>query len=135
MISSTGLTVAGGVLRLSQATNTTNLGDKLGRVEFHSSDSSTNAAKVYGSVNVVADANFDGVTTRGVYMAFHVGTLATPDVEYMRLSSTGLAVTGDVSATTLRINTAPSTSTATASTHKVAVNLNGTTYYLLATNA
>lgn len=35
---------------------------------------------------------------------------------------------------TLRINTAPAVAAAVASTHTVAVNLNGTTYYLLASN-
>lgn len=45
----------------------------------------------------------------------------------------GLAVAGLTTTDTLRINTAPTVSVATASTHKVAVNLNGSTYYLLAT--
>lgn len=34
----------------------------------------------------------------------------------------------------LKINTAPTVAAAVASTHKVAVDLNGTTYYLLASN-
>ncbi len=45
------------------------------------------------------------------------------------INVSGLAQCGS-----LRINTAPSTATAVASTHKVAVNINGTTYYLLMTN-
>ena len=45
----------------------------------------------------------------------------------------GLSVTGLTTTDTLRINTAPSSSVGTASTHKVAVNLNGSTYYLLCT--
>lgn len=35
---------------------------------------------------------------------------------------------------TFRLNVAPTASAATASTHKVAVNVNGSTYYLLLTN-
>jgi len=49
------------------------------------------------------------------------------------ISATGLAVTGLTTTDALRINTAPFASVATPSTHKVAVNLNGATYYLLAT--
>jgi hypothetical protein len=45
-----------------------------------------------------------------------------------------LDVHGLVQCDTLRVNTAPSVAVAVASTHKVAVNLNGTTYYLLASN-
>lgn len=43
-------------------------------------------------------------------------------------------VAGSFTCGSIRINTAPSTATAVASTHKVAVNINGTTYYLLMTN-
>jgi hypothetical protein len=45
----------------------------------------------------------------------------------------GLAVVGLTTTDTFRLNTAPTVSVATASTHKVAVNLNGSVYYLLCT--
>lgn len=43
-------------------------------------------------------------------------------------------VNGLLECDTLRVNTAPAVAAAVASTHKVAVNLNGATYYLLASN-
>lgn len=48
-------------------------------------------------------------------------------------NGTGLDVTGEVRGDSLRIDAAPSVSAAT-TTHKLAVNLNGTTYYLLLSN-
>lgn len=74
-------------------------------------------------------AGFTASTATGTTLDHNVN-----GVNITRVSSAGLDVTGLTTTTTLRINTAPDASAATASTHKVAVNLNGTTYYLLATN-
>jgi hypothetical protein len=88
--------------------------------------------EVAGSISATGKI-YVGATS--VYIDYSSGNLAfgQGSADKMLLSTTGLSVTGEVQATTLRINTAPSASAATPSTHKVAVNLNGTTYYLLAT--
>ena len=48
--------------------------------------------------------------------------------------SGALNVNALVECDSLQVNTAPSASVATASTHKVAVNFNGSTYYILLSN-
>ena len=50
------------------------------------------------------------------------------------VSVTSLTSSGEVKCGSLRIESTPSASVATPSTHKIAVNLNGTTYYLLLSN-
>jgi hypothetical protein len=66
-----------------------------------------------------------------------VPTRADADARYAELSGatfTGAVdVTGEVRADSLRIDASPSASSDTVS-HKLAVNLNGTTYYLLLSN-
>ena len=48
--------------------------------------------------------------------------------------SGALNVNAQLECDSLKVNTAPSASVATASTHKVAVDFNGTTYYILLSN-
>ena len=48
--------------------------------------------------------------------------------------SGALNVNAQLECDSLKVNTAPSASVATASTHKVAVDFNGTTYYVLLSN-
>lgn len=85
--------------------------------------------------------SFSGDTNSGLYSAAAdtvVMALGGADVVTFATATTtfggAITVSGLVQCGSLRINTAPTTATAVASTHKVAVNINGTIYYLLMTN-
>ena len=58
-----------------------------------------------------------------------LGTLAFQDAHAAKITG------GSVVADTLGINATPTASASTASSHKVPIVLNGTTYYILLTNA
>jgi hypothetical protein len=83
--------------------------------------------------------SFSGYTDSGLYTNAGAVHVATGGVSRCSFSASGVAASVDMSTTglltcgTLRINTAPTVAAAVASTHKVSVNINGTTYYLLAT--
>ena len=59
--------------------------------------------------------------------------LSASAAQAMAVNATGLDVVGEMRGDSLRIDASPSASAAT-TTHKLAVNLNGTTYYLLLSN-
>lgn len=115
-----------------------------GKLQVNGSISATGSGsyfgdcKFYNSVQMTISLNgtaYGFVATGLLSNNLELGYGATSGSRVIAtVSSTGLAVTGLTTTDTLRINTAPTSSIATTSTHKVAVNLNGTTYYLLATN-
>lgn len=82
--------LTGGTLRLTSSDLTiTTAGESLGGIEFYSSDSSANAAKVYGSIETLSNGLFDGTGTRGGDMVFRTGTLTTPNTEKIRILADG----------------------------------------------
>lgn len=85
---------------------------------------------------VIASGSDTSNESRGIYIGNSVTATDTGAKAYaIKSDSTADSkFAGLVEVGSLRIDTAPSTSAATASTHKVAVNINGVTYYLLLTN-
>ncbi len=85
-----------------------------------------------GATTAVSNSTFFTVTE--IYTGdLEVTRTATVTADGTLFISAGLVSVGDFVCTTFRLNTAPSVAVA-ASTHKVAVNINGSVYYILLSN-
>lgn len=86
------------------------------------------------SIGYVTAYNRGAATWQPLYLRGSSVVLQASGVTIGTVSSTGLDIVGEARCDSFRIDATPSVSVATASTHKLAINCDGTTYYLLLSN-
>ena len=74
----------------------------------------------------ISGGSLDSVVPSGAGHSLYIG-----GVRHLHVSTQGADVTGEMRCDSLRIDQAPAAAANVPATHKLAVNLNGTTYYLL----
>jgi len=114
-----------GTIGATDTISTTRASDNTIRVS-----SSVAGGNVYfnGVSGASGDMYVTNTTNRDLYLGTNNASATT-----VKINTTGLDVTGESRCDSFRIDAAPSASAAT-TTHKLAINCNGTTYYILLSN-